>query len=121
MWGQIERFTKVAAKRATTIGTFLEAFKRKMACETINPKWCEAGEQTITGFQDANGNIIVPGEQEKKRQFLTEVIEGGQDEAILYQLYKETARAVMLVRARLEDEKPIEQNLESIIEGEIVE
>lgn len=92
-----------------------------MACETINPKWCEVSEHTITGFQDGDGNIIVPGEQEKKRQFLTEIIESGNDDVILYQLYRETARAVMLVRARLEDEKPIEQKLENIIEGEIVE
>ena len=56
-----------------------------------------------------------------KREFLTEIIESGKDDEILYQLYKETARTIMLVRDRLEREKPIETKLENIIEGEIIE
>lgn len=119
MWGQIERFTKVSAKRATTIGTFLETFKRKMACETINPKWCESGSRVMTAIEDELGNIIVSGGE--GRQFLTEIIESGNDEKILYQLYKETARVIMLVRDRLEREKPIETKLEEIAELEEVQ
>lgn len=116
MWGQIERFTKVSAKRAISIGSFLETFKRKMACETINPKWCDSGSKVMSAIQDELGNIIISGE--KGRQFLTEVIESGKDQDILYQLYKETARVIMLVRDRLEREKPIESKLEEIIESE---
>lgn len=117
MWGQIERFTKVSAKRAISIGSFLETFKRKMACETINPKWCESGSQVMSAIQDELGNIIVTGNDTdgKNRQFLTEIMESGKDQQILYELYKETARVIMLVRDRLEREKPIEHKLEEII------
>lgn len=87
-----------------------------MACETINPKWCDSGSKVMTAIEDELGNIIVSGE--KGRQFLTEIIESGKDQAILYQLYKETARVIMLVRDRLEREKPIESKLEQIIESE---
>lgn len=90
-----------------------------MACETINPKWCDSGSEVMTAIQDELGNIIVSGNQDgEKRQFLTEILESGKDQEILYQLYKETARVIMLVRDRLEREKPIEAKLELIVEGE---
>ena len=89
-----------------------------MACETINPKWCESGSQVMAAIEDELGNIVVSGD--KGRQFLTEIIEGGNDQEILYQLYRETARVIMLVRDRLEREKPIETKLEQIIESEEV-
>lgn len=92
-----------------------------MACESINPKWCEVGSDIMTAYQDEYGNIIMTGNDGKKREFLTEIIESGKDEEVLYQLYKETARVIMLVRDRLEREKPIETKLETMIEGEIVE
>lgn len=75
----------------------------------------------MTAYQDEFGNIVMHTNDGSKREFLTEIIEGGNDEAILHQLYKETARVIMLVRDRLEREKPIETKLETIIEGEIVE
>jgi len=87
-----------------------------MACESINPKWCDSGTPIMAAYEDGQGNIVVSGE--KGRQFLTEIIESGKDQEILYQLYKETARVIMLVRDRLEREKPIEAKLELIVEGE---
>jgi hypothetical protein len=89
-----------------------------MACETINPKWCDSGSKVMTAIQDELGNLIVSGGDNEKRQFLTEIIESGKDQAILYELYKETTRVIMLVRDRLEREKPIESKLEEIIESE---
>lgn len=91
-----------------------------MACETVNPKWCEIGSDVMTAYQDEFGNIIMKGNDGNKREFMTDIIESGKDEEVLYQLYKETARVIMLVRDRLEREKPIETKLETIIEGEIV-
>lgn len=70
----------------------------------------------MSAIEDDLGNIIISGE--KGRQFLTEIIESGNDQEILYQLYNETARVIMLVRDRLEREKPIESKLEKIIESE---
>ncbi|WP_151680452.1 hypothetical protein [Weizmannia acidilactici] len=74
----------------------------------------------MTAIQDELGNIIVTGNEANgtNRQFLTEVMESGKDQDILYELYKETARVIMLVRDRLEREKPIEHKLEEIIENE---
>lgn len=74
----------------------------------------------MTAYQDEFGNIIMKGNDSNKREFMTDIIESGKDEEVLYQLYKETARVIMLVRDRLEREKPIETKLETIIEGEIV-
>lgn len=74
----------------------------------------------MTAYQDEFGNIIMKGNDGNKREFMTDIIESGKDEEVLYQLYKETARVIMLVRDRLEREKPIETKLETIIEGEIV-
>jgi len=91
-----------------------------MACETINPKWCDSGSKVMTAIQDELGNIVMTGNEPDggNRQFLTEIMESGKDQAILYELYKETARVIMLVRDRLEREKPIEHKLETIIEEE---
>ncbi|AWP37791.1 hypothetical protein [Heyndrickxia coagulans] len=71
----------------------------------------------MSAIQDELGNIIVTGNDTdgKNRQFLTEIMESGKDQQILYELYKETARVIMLVRDRLEREKPIEHKLEEII------
>lgn len=91
-----------------------------MVCETVNPKWCTSGsEKILTAIEDGTGSIIMKN-HEGKREFLTDILEGGNDQLILHELYKETARVVMLVRDRLEREKPIEKELESIIEGEIL-
>lgn len=91
-----------------------------MACETINPKWCDSGSKVMSAIQDELGNIIVTGNEGNvtNRQFLTEIMESGKDQSVLYELYKETARVIMLVRDRLEREKPIEHKLETIIEEE---
>lgn len=90
-----------------------------MACETINPKWCESGIETMLATQNEDGSFIIHGGQDERREFLTEVIESGKDMLILHQIYKETARVVLLVRERLEREKPIEMKLENVIEGEM--
>lgn len=71
----------------------------------------------MAAIQDESGNIIVSGD--KGRQFLTEIIENGHDSDVMNYLYKETARIIMLVRERLERERPIEGKLEKIIEGEL--
>ncbi|WP_348658908.1 hypothetical protein [Heyndrickxia faecalis] len=74
----------------------------------------------MSAIQDELGNIIVTGNEENgtNRQFLTEIMESGKDQSVLYELYKETTRVIMLVRDRLEREKPIEHKLEAIIEEE---
>lgn len=90
-----------------------------MVCETINPKWCDSGSEVMTAIQDELGSLIVTSNQDGgNRQFLTEILESGKDQEVLHELYKETARVIMLVRDRLEREKPIESKLEKLIESE---
>lgn len=43
MWGQIERFAKAAAKRARTLPEWIEAFKPRLACDSLRPAAMEAG------------------------------------------------------------------------------
>lgn len=100
MWGQIERFIRSSAKRALTVGEFVNVFKRKMACPTLKPQYMHADWNAPNEY----GEIIV---SENKRQFLAEVLECPDEEQrdIVDCLYTQTAKIVLLVRSRLEDEK----------------
>lgn len=116
MWGQIERFTKSSAKRARTLGEFLEALKPRLCCETINPR---AMQTSVTGIirymdrpEDDDRPSIEVAEPGEYREFLTQVLAGADHRAVLDLLYKETGYVVLLVRDRLEREKPIERNIE---------
>jgi hypothetical protein len=118
MWAQIERFARASAKRADTIGDFLESFKRRMACNTINPKWMQ------TGIIHANTMINEDGEilqfNQPRRDFMVEIVEGPKEaqEAVLDVLYHNTQRVILLVRDRIEREKPIELQLERSSEAD---
>lgn len=116
MWGQIERFVKAAAKRATTLPAFMEALKPRLACATIHPRWMEAG---IKGDISLMARTNSAGQTEyvryagpEQREFLTRVLEATEHGAVLERAYRETAWVVLLVRDRLEREKPIEQNVD---------
>lgn len=108
MWGQVERFTRSAAMLSADVGEFVGMFKRKMACDTINPRWMETD-----ALPEPNewGEIIVKGD---RRQFMPDIMECGAEEQadIVDRLYRQTSKIILLVRARLEDEKPIEMDLE---------
>ena len=117
MWGRIERFTKSCAKRAVDLPDFLEKFKRKMACESINPRYCDVGLNKITMIEGPHGELIHKAD-EGKRQFLTEILSGVDDQKVIDVLYQKTAYVILLVRDRLEREKPIEATIETLaIEG----
>lgn len=105
MWGQIERFTKASAKRAINAPRFLDNLMPKLCCTSINPKWVEVAVKGRL-FQSGESFIDIP--QPDRRQFLTEVLSGVDHKKVVDALYKETTWIVMLVRDRLETEKPIE-------------
>lgn len=109
MWGTIERAVKSVAKRAPDIGTFLEKLKPKLACSSIKPKWANTmPEGMITmKINPETGELMQVADQGKK-QFLTDVIELADNKKVLDVLYKKAALVVLLVRDRLEREKPIE-------------
>jgi len=108
LWSQIERFVKAAAKRADTLPRFLEALKPRLACGTINPKWMEAGIRgaLLLGEYATGERVAIAGEPH--REFLTGVLAQVEHRSVLTLLYRETAWIVLLVRDRLEREKPVE-------------
>ena len=108
MWGQIERFIKAAAKRAKTLPRFVDDFKPKLSCATLIPKWMDVGTQGRTFLQ--HGDSFVEFSQADKRNFLTEILAQADDKAVLACLRHETSLIVLLVRDRLEKEKPIEHS-----------
>lgn len=109
MWGQIDRFVKASAKRAQTIPQFIDSFMPKMSCASIHPS---AMEVAVTGRLLQVGNEFMEFKQDDKRTFLTRVVADCNEKNVLNKLYKETAWIVMLVRDRLEQEKPIEKTIE---------
>lgn len=109
MWGQIDRFVKSSAKRAQTIPQFIDNFMPKMSCASIHPK---AMEVAVSGRLIQVGDSFMEFNQDDKRTFLTRVIADCNEKQVLNKLYKETAWIVMLVRDRLEQEKPIEKSIE---------
>jgi hypothetical protein len=115
MWSQIERFTKASAKRAKNIPAFLEALKPRMACGTIHPRWMETGIKGLLPVTDSHGftNYMQMGDS---REFLTGVLNQCDQADVIRKLYRETAWVILLVRDRLEREKPIEGKLQESIE-----
>ena len=109
MWGRIERFTKASAKRAQTAPDFIEKLKTKMSCESISPRWCEVGLKNDIGLISAGNGAMIQVAAEEQREFLTRAVAEVDENALLNALFKNTAWVVLLVRERLEREKPQEK------------
>ena len=108
LWSQIERFVKGAAKRAETLPRFLETLKPRLSCGTIHPRWMEVGiKGALLLGEYATGERVELADQ-PRREFLTGVLAQVEHRAVLTQLYRETAYIVLLVRDRLERERPLE-------------
>lgn len=104
MWGQIERFAKAAAKRSEGVDDFVDSFKRKMACSTINPYWMRNDASATNATVLKDGSII--SFKEDMRIFGIEIFEDGEEgKEIVDCLYRKTQIVVLLVRDRLEREK----------------
>jgi len=110
MWGQIDRFVKSSAKRSRNLPQFIDTLMPKLCCPSINPRWMQIG---ITGrvIDVGNGELIEFSKTNSEgREFLTSILETDDTNDVLNALYKETTYIVLLVRDRLEREKPIENN-----------
>lgn len=105
MWGQIERFAKSAAKRSTDIDSFINKFKKKMACSTINPYFLKFDNDISFATINSN-NEIMTFDNKNTRNFALDIFqddEHGKD--IVDVLYEKTQIIILLVRDRLEREK----------------
>ena len=111
MWGRIENAVKSASKRAGDLGDFIEKLKPKLQCPTIHPRWAKTIPDGMVSMRiNPDGTITEVGDS-GKRQFLTDVLNFIDHRAVLDHLYRKTAITVLLVRDRLEREKPIEVKL----------
>lgn len=84
-----------------------------MACETINPKWMDTGLISNQHLMMGEHGEILQFNQ-PKRNFMVEIVEGDKDvqEAVIDTIYSNAQRVILLVRDRIEREKPIEIQLE---------
>lgn len=118
MWNTIERAVKSVAKRAEDLGEFIEKLKPKLACASIKPKWAKTvPDGIVTMMQNERGELMEIGSE--KRQFMTDVLESANDRAVLDVLYRKAAYVVLLVRDRIEREKPYEAQFEDVTDAEI--
>ncbi|MEW8957850.1 MAG: hypothetical protein AB2448_01870 [Moorella sp. (in: firmicutes)] len=114
MWNTIERAVKSVAKRAEDLGEFIEKLKPKLACASIKPKWAKTlPDDVITMKVDPATGELMQVQDQGRRQFLTDVLEQVDHRAVLDILYKKAALVILLVRDRLEREKPIEAQSEA--------
>jgi hypothetical protein len=128
VWGQVERFTKDAAKRAKTLPDFIESLKKpsRMNAPTLQPRYMEVGVKgdipmvTIVGEDGSFKEAIKFGADRDigLREFGTRVFERADATQVIRAAYKNTGWVVLLVRDRLEREKPIEKFLDSVVDGE---
>ena len=113
MWDTIERAVKSVAKRAEDMAEFIEKLKPKLACSSIKPKWAKTiPDGMISMIQGPDGELMEIGQEQEKRQFMTDLIEDADDKAVLDVLYRKAALVVLLVRDRIEREKPYEAQFE---------
>lgn len=116
IWSQVERFVKDASKRSKTLPAFLESLKPRVGCGALKPRWMRVG---LTGeiplaVVSEGGKLsyaVQVAPDEGAREFMTTVLEQADAKAVLARLHKETAWVVLLVRDRLEREKPVEDKL----------
>jgi hypothetical protein len=119
MWGMIERAVKSASKRARDMGDFIEKLKPKLHCETIHPRWANTmPEGILTMKLDPVTGELMQVADKGRRQFLTDVLQEVDHRQVLDFLYRKTALVVLLVRDRLEREKPLETKF---TEGEYID
>lgn len=120
VWGQVERFTKSSAKRATTLPRFLEALKPRLLCATLHPRAMEVGMTGVIPLVElGTGEFaqVEPRDGEPQREFLTGVLRAANERRVLDLLYRETAWVILLVRDRLERERPLERRFDTVFEA----
>lgn len=108
MWGMIERAVRSASKRALDLGDFIQKLKPKLHCATIQPRWANTIPEGIVSMKQMPDGSYAQVVDQGRRQFLTDVLAESDHKQVLDFLYRKTALVVLLVRDRLEREKPLE-------------
>ncbi|MBW2672559.1 MAG: hypothetical protein JRD89_03970 [Deltaproteobacteria bacterium] len=121
LWGQTERAVKSVAKRATDLGEFIEKLKPKLYCSTIHPRWAKTLPDGIISMKMMEDGSVIQVQDKGRRQFLTDVLQMVDHREVLDVLYQKASLVILLVRDRLEREKPIEAKFVDTETGEVVE
>lgn len=120
MWDQVERFTKAAAKRARSVPQFVERLKPRLACESLRPEAMAVGLRgTIPLIESSHGEMIQLGDDGDRREFLTRVLDRCDEKRVVGYLRDETSWVILLVRDRLERERPIEKRFETLLDTDV--
>lgn len=119
MWGVIERAVKSVAKRASDLDVFIERLKPKLSCPTIKPQFSQTLLDIPVDFIALPDGGYIRREEKGKREFLVDVLEGVEHKAVLENLYKKSSKIILLVRDRLERERPLEAHFSKIEEEEV--
>lgn len=120
IWGQVEDAVRASAQGAVTLGEFLDLLKPHVECRALEPRWCAigaAGEVPLMPVYDETGRLsyaIQPAMAGDVREFMTGLLRTADHRAVLKKLRKEAALIILLVRDRLEREKPIEDKLDAL-------
>ncbi|MDQ7789579.1 MAG: hypothetical protein RDU41_05930 [Clostridia bacterium] len=125
MWGIISRAVSGCAFRSIDLWQFVEKMKPKLHVSELNPKWTRVGINPTVSMvvNRETGEVLERGKahSEQRRQFLTEILETADHEAVLAVLAKKTSLVIALVRDRLEREKPYEAELTKAGEDGVVD
>lgn len=108
MWGIIERAVKSVAKRSEDLDIFLEKLKPKLCCSSIRPQFMQTILDIPVEMIALPDGCFVKREEKGKRRFLVDVLNEVDNKTVLENLYKKTSKVILLVRDRIEREKPIE-------------
>ncbi len=108
MWAMIERACKSVSKRTDDLGEFIEKLKPKLMCASIKPKWAKTTPDGMITLHRLKSGELVEMQQNERRQFLTDLLREADNKAVLETIYKKTAYVILLVRDRLERERPYE-------------
>lgn len=115
VWAQVERFVKSAAKRAPTLPAFLDRLLPRLLAGTINPAYCASDcDDLVTLRRLDDGHLV---ERADRRVFLTRILQEAAPGPVLAKLYRETVLIVLLVRDRIERERPHERAIEEAGDG----
>lgn len=116
VWGQVERFVKSSAKSARTLGEFLDELKEKLQCATLHPRAMAVGMHGVALLDAGGGAVIAAAAPPDQREFLTGVFAAADERAVLNVLYRETALVILMVRNRIERERPLEARFHTTLD-----
>jgi hypothetical protein len=103
VWSRVERFVRAAAMRSATLARFVEVLKKSLGCDTLQPRWMAAA---LAGEFPTRAGAEPP-----RREFLTSLLGYARQREVLRILERETSYVIVLVRDRLERERPLEAQL----------